>query len=104
MKIQYKFVKNTITMIGERCNSIEDIIAKFPNNNACIEFLEANRWPDNVVISPFDEKSKVYRCKEHRYFCQSSHKYFNVLTGTIFENTKISLTKWMITCWLFNNT
>lgn len=80
--------------------SVLDLVKAFPTEQACIEHLEWIRWDGNVV-SPFDENSKVYRCKNNRYKCTSTNKYFNVLTNTIFENTKIPLQNWFVAIYLF---
>lgn len=53
------------------------------------------RW-HGYVTSPFIEGSKVYKCKNNRYRCKESGKYFNVKTGTLFDNTKIPLRKWFM--------
>jgi hypothetical protein len=60
----------------------------FPNEQACIDHLEALRWKGNVV-SPFDSASTVYKCKGNKYRCKNTGKYFNVKTGTMFDNTKV---------------
>lgn len=59
----------------------------------CIIYLEALIW-EGFPVSPFDETSKVYKCKNGRYKCKNTNKYFNVMTGTIFENTKLPLIYW----------
>lgn len=86
-------------MIGKEFNSIIEIFKTFPTEQACIEHLEQMRWNGNVV-SPFDEKSKVYKCTKNRYWCNNSRRYFNAKTNTIFENTKISLVKWFVAIYL----
>lgn len=82
--------------------SILDLVAQFPDEQACIEHLETLRWGDNV-ISPFDPNSKVYKCKFNRYKCKNTGKYFNVKTGTIFEDTKIPLQKWFMALYIFSS-
>ncbi len=82
--------------------SLPEFLAMFPDEQACIDFLEKERWGDHVV-SPFDPDSKVYKCKGNRYKCKNTGKYFNVRTNTIFENTKVSLRKWMLACYLALN-
>ena len=72
----------------------------FPNEESCIEYLEKIRWNGNV-ISPFDETSKVYKCKNHKYRCKNTGKYFDVKTGTIFANTKIPIQYWLYAMFLF---
>ncbi|NHM05997.1 transposase [Flavobacterium sp. CYK-4] len=71
----------------------------FPDEQSCINHLEALRWNLHVV-SPFDASSKVYKCPNNTYKCKKTGKYFNVKTGTIFHNSKIDLQKWFIAIWL----
>lgn len=86
-------------MINKDFNSIIELLKAFPNEQICIEHLEELRWNDNI-ISPFDTNSKVYKCKNNRYKCKNSGKYFNVKTNTIFDNTKMPLQKWFLAIWL----
>lgn len=86
-------------MINKDFKSILELIQAFPNEQACIDHLEALRWNGNV-ISPFDAKSKVYKCKDNKYRCKNTGKYFNVKTNTLFDNTKIELQKWFLAIWL----
>ena len=76
-------------------NILIEFYNKFPDEQSCIDYLEKSRWGD-IVISPFDPTSKVYKCKGNRYKCKNTGKYFNVRTGTIFENSKVSLRKWLL--------
>lgn len=83
-------------------SSIIDLLKKFPDEESCISHLEAIRWDGNIV-SPFDSTSKVYKCKHGKYKCKNSGKYFNVRTGTIFEDTKIPLQKWFMALYIFSS-
>lgn len=80
--------------------SILELLRAFPNEQSCIDHLEYLRWNGNV-ISPFDPTSKVYKCKDNKYRCLNTKKYFNVRTGTIFEGTKIPLQQWFLSIYLF---
>ena len=82
-------------------NSLFELLKVFSNEEKCIEYLEKVRWNGNV-ISPFDSKSKVYKCSKG-YYCKNTNKMFNVKTGTIFENTKIPLQKWFVGIWLITS-
>lgn len=82
--------------------SIFDLLKAFPDEQSCIDHLEKLMWDGNVV-SPFDAASKVYKCKNNRYKCSSTGKYFNVRTGTIFDNTKIPLQKWFLALYVFSS-
>ena len=73
--------------------SVIELINTFNTEQKCIEFLEKIRWNGNVV-SPYDPTSAVYKySKNNRYKCKNFNKYFNVITGTLFENTNIKLQK-----------
>lgn len=82
--------------------SILDLLKAFPDEQSCINHLENLRWNGNVV-SPFDETSTVYKCKGNKYKCKSTGKYFNVRTGTIFDNTKVPLQKWFLALYVFSS-
>lgn len=82
--------------------SLLDLIAAFPDEETCIIYLEELVW-NNRVFSPFDPTSKVYKCKNHRYKCKVTGKYFNVKNGTIFEDTKIPLQKWFMALYVFSS-
>lgn len=86
-------------MINKDFNSIIELVKTFPDEQSCINHLEEIRWA-NGVISPFDSSSKIYKCKDNKYRCKNTGKYFNVKTNTLFDNTKIALQKWFLAIWL----
>ena len=89
-------------MINCEFNSIIELVRAFPDEQTCIDHLETIRW-NGSVVSPFDENSKVYKCKNNRYRCKNTGKYFNVRTNTLFENTKVGLQKWFLAIWLITS-
>ena len=82
--------------------SIFDLLKAFPTEQSCIDHLERLSWNGNPV-SPFDTDSKVYKCAGNKYKCKNTGKYFNVRTGTIFDNTKIPLQKWFLALYVFSS-
>lgn len=86
-------------MINIDFKSIRDLVKAFPTEQVCIEHLEQLRW-NGVVVSPFDETSKVYKCAGNKYKCKNTGKYFNVRTATLFDNTKVELQSWFIAIYL----
>ncbi|MDR0325223.1 MAG: IS1595 family transposase [Oscillospiraceae bacterium] len=80
-------------------NNILDLVKTFPDEQSCMDYLEVMRWSNDDVVSPFDSTSKVYKCKGNKYRCKNTGKYFNVRTGTLFDNTKIALQKWFVAVW-----
>jgi len=86
-------------MFDRKFKSLKDILKRFPTEQSCVDYLEARLWNGNV-ISPYDSDSKVTKGKNNNYWCSSSRRYFNVKTGTIFENTKVPLTSWFLAIYL----
>lgn len=89
-------------MFDVSIKSLFDLQKAFPTEQKCIEYLEYLIWNGNPV-SPFDPTSKVYKCKNNRYKCKNTGKYFNIKTKSCFENTKIPLQKWLFAIWLLTN-
>ncbi len=82
-----------VNAIYHKFENLREIRENFKTNEDCIKFLEELLWR-NEPESPFDEDSKVYKCKDGWYKCKNTGKEFNILTGTLFENTKIPLIYW----------
>lgn len=82
--------------------SIFDLLKAFPTEQSCITHLENLMWGGNPV-SPFAAESKIYKCAGNKYKCKTTGKYFNVRTGTIFDNTKIPLQKWFLALYVFSS-
>lgn len=84
----------------EEFNSLSELMAAFPDEQTCIEYLEYKRWR-NGVVSPYDATSKVYKCKGNNYKCRNTGLYFNAKTGTLFHRSSVPLQKWYVAIWLF---
>ena len=75
------------------------IFSLYPDQEACIEHLETVRWHDEASCPHCGGLHVARKVDTHRvgrwncYDCKSS---FNVLSGTIFEKTKIELQKWFL--------
>lgn len=80
-------------------DTLVELIRKFPDEETCIKYLEEILW-EGKPVSPFDALSKVYKCKNGKYKCKNTGKYFTVKTGTIFEGTKVKLQDWFVAIWL----
>lgn len=86
-------------MLSTNIKSVFELTQTFSTEQDCIDYLEERRW-EGIVESPFDSLSQVYKCSKNRYKCKNTGKYFNAKTGTMFENSKISLRKWFLAIWL----
>ena len=57
------------------------------------QLLESIRW-NGIPKSPFIAFSPVYKCKNDRYKCKQSGKYFTARTNTLFHGSHVPLTSW----------
>lgn len=71
----------------------------FPNEESCIRLFEKIRW-EGSRVSPFDPSSKVYKCRNGKYKCMNTGRYFDVKTGTPFAHTKLPFRYWMYAIFL----
>jgi len=76
------------------------------------EALEAVRWPDGPICphcgsSDPDKLAKVEGAKQsHRpglYYCNDCKGQFTVTVGTVFERSKVPLTKWWMAAHMMNS-
>src|SRR2546425_2888464 len=75
---------------------------EFPTDDACKAYLAKKRWPDGARCPRCGAKEKVYALKARPFHwlcknkgCGGRNGYrFSVLTGTIFQDTKVSLRLW----------
>ena len=84
---------NIESSLCKNFKTLKDLRAIFKTNEDCIRFLEELIW-EGEPVSPYDKTSKVYKCKDGWYKCKNTGKEFNILTGTLFQGTKIDLTTW----------
>ena len=74
----------------------------------CRSYLEQQRWPNGVVCpkcggeEPYSitRKSKTKNAIQSLYKCRSCKRQFTATVGTIFEDTKIPLSKWFAAIYL----
>ena len=77
--------------------NILSIAQRFPTQESCIEHLERIKW-NGKPQCPYCNSEKVARKTEAlhvgRWNCHNCLSTFKVLSGTIFQGTKIPLQKW----------
>jgi transposase-like protein len=87
---------------------LRELMATFPNEDACKRYLKVRRWPDGVVKCPRCGNDKVYNLKGRPWHwqcakCSKSGYRFSVIAGTIFENTNYPLRTWFEVLWQILN-
>jgi len=69
--------------------STKDFERDFPNDDACLEWLFNNRYPQGVVCPKCGKVTKHYRIQGRPcYSCEICGSHVYPMAGTIFEDTK----------------
>jgi len=90
-------------MFNKDFKSLVEVIQEFSTERKCIAHLEELYW-NGVPVSPFAEGAKVYKSKNSKYYlCSVTKKKFTVLSGTMFQGTKISLPIWFCAVYLISS-
>jgi transposase-like protein len=81
--------------------NVVEFTETFPDEAACVAFLEKARWQDGVPISPFGN-GEAYRIgtRPGIYKCKQTLQNFSVRHGTIFEESRLPLKKWFFAIFL----
>jgi ribosomal protein L37AE/L43A/transposase-like protein len=84
--------------------SILDFQKEFSSEEKCREYLEQQRW-NGTPACPFCGSINVHRFPNGKIFkCREKgcRNKFSVTVGTIYENTKIPLTKWFLATYILS--
>lgn len=80
----------------------------FPDEQACRDFLEKHRWPNEVTCPQCGVIGKAYKYISGKnagklFKCAACRQQFTVRVGTIFEDSPIALRKWFLAIYLSTN-
>src|ERR1700681_3418924 len=90
----------------ETPDSLQEAIVWFREFENCRRFMMHLRWPDDKVLCPrcgsdhvfYIQKERVWKC-----YGKHDHAKFSLKTGTVMEDSPISLDKWLAALWLLVN-
>ena len=71
-----------------------EVLSKYNTQSKCIRYLEVQHWPDGPVCPYCNSKNSIAKTKELRHKCYDCGNSYSVMVGTIFQSTKLPLTKW----------
>lgn len=84
-------------------DTLFQMMAAFPDEQSAIDHFTAIRWADGAYC-PLCGSTKVYHFSDKRtHKCGDCRKRFSIKVGTIFEDSKIELCKWMMAIWLITS-
>jgi len=90
----------------ESPRTLQEAILHFADYSSCKQFMTNLRWSDGVVKCPHCGSAHVTYLDNARVWkCYGKHDRprFSLKTGTIFEDSPISLDKWLTAVWLIVN-
>jgi transposase-like protein len=90
----------------ETPKTLLEAIRFFEDAENCRLFMISTRWEDGKVRCPRCGSEDVsYMPNAKRYHCKAKHEKskFSLKVGTIFEDSPISLEKWLPAAWLIYN-
>src|SRR5579863_1918759 len=79
-------------------------IQYFSDIDNCITFLAGRRWKDGVMCPTCGRKDVTFMASRRLWQCKTHHpkSQFSIKTGTILEDSPISLDKWLPVIWLLS--
>lgn len=85
--------------------TLQDAILYFSSADNCLNYVAARRWPKGVVCPRCGSKDVGFVASRRIWQCKSRHDHaqFSIKTGTIFEDSPISLDKWLLAMWMLAN-
>jgi len=83
--------------------TLQDAILYFADEQICIDTVAKLRWPDGPRCTDCTCALHYYLATQKRWKCKGCGKQFSVKVGTIFEESPIPLSKWLIALWMLVN-
>jgi transposase-like protein len=85
--------------------TLQQAIVYFADADNCLKFVVERRWPNGVECPTCGRDDVRFISTRRMWECKGSHpkKQFSVKIGTIFEDSPITLGKWLIAMWMIAN-
>jgi transposase-like protein len=84
--------------------TLQQAIVYFSDPDRAFQYALNFRWPNGLVSCPRCGSENHSFIKTRRiWFCYGCKKQFSLKVGTIFEDSPITLDKWMLTMWMLAN-
>ena len=77
--------------------SLPEFFRMFPDERACLQFVNDSRWPDGAPACPQCGSAATYARKDRPggLRCAKCDYNFSATAGTVMENTKLPLSTWL---------
>ena len=90
-------------MGSKQPKTLQEAITYFADPKNAFEFAVAMRWPD-CISCPFCGSGEYsFLTTRQLWKCKGCKKQYSVRVGTIFEDSPIALSKWLMAVWMLVN-
>ncbi len=86
-----------------KLKTLQQAVKYFSDEQTCIDTVAALRWPNGPECPACGHKEHYYLKTQRRWKCKECYKQFTVKLGTIFEDSPITLDKWLVALWMLVN-
>jgi transposase-like protein len=83
--------------------TLQAAIKHYSDEQVCIDAVAKMRWPNGPECPACGHKDHYYLKTQKRWKCKECYKQFTVKLGTVFEDSPLSLTKWLPALWMLCN-
>jgi len=85
--------------------TLQQAITHFSNPDNCLKYMVARRWPNGVECPTCGSKEVRFIATRRLWECKTKHpkRQFSAKVRTIFEDSPISLDKWLTAVWMLTN-
>ncbi|MGH2661255.1 MAG: IS1595 family transposase [Actinomycetota bacterium] len=83
--------------------TLMEAIRYFADPDVAQDFVASLRWPDGPECPSCGGKDYSYLKTRRLWKCKACKRQYSVKVGTIFEDSPISLDKWLASIWLIAN-
>src|SRR5271168_3052441 len=87
----------------QKPKTLQEAIRYFSDEQVCIDTIAKLRWTNGPVCPKCGHGDHYYLATQKRWKCKKCSKQFSVKVGTIFEDSPISLDKWLTALWMLVN-
>ncbi len=87
----------------QRPKTLQQAIRYFSDEQICIDAVAQLRWPNGPICPKCGHGEHYYLATQRRWKCKKCSKQFSVKVGSIFEDSPISLDKWLVALWMLVN-
>ena len=80
----------------------QQLLAWFPDNQACLEYLARLRWPEGFAC-PACGHGEAWKTGQGLWMCKQCERRTSVTAGTIFHRTRTPLSTWFAAIWFLTS-